>query len=74
MNSCILTYKRRMIGKEVLKLFEETGVQPTESLICTIDRLLTDYRIDVEKSFDSPELIGRIYSEARKIYDMKSQT
>ena len=63
-----------MVGEEVLKLFEETGVQPTEFLICTINRLLTDYRIDIEKSFDSPELIGKIYSEARKKYDMKSQT
>ena len=71
---CIRTYPRRFVGNEVCKLFKETGIEVTELLISIIDGLLTKYRTDIPTKFDSPELIGKIYSEARELYNMKSKS
>ncbi len=68
-SSCGKNLKRMYLGKEVLKLFENTGVKETEPLISIIDGLLTKHSTDIATRFDSPELIGEIYSEAKKLYN-----
>jgi hypothetical protein len=59
------------MGYEVRKLFEETGVKVTETLISIIDSLLTQYEEDIIKRFGSPTLIGEIYSKAKEQYNSR---
>jgi hypothetical protein len=68
-SGCIRSYPRRATGYEVRKLFENTGVKVTDTLISIIDRLLTEYDADILERFGSPALIEEIYSKAKEQYD-----
>jgi hypothetical protein len=72
-SGCVQNYARMHLGNEVDKLFEQTGVEVTKELISIINKLLDKYSEYIPMKFDSPELIGKIYSEARELYNMKSK-
>jgi len=63
-----ITSRRIRLGKEVLRLFEETGVEETELLVSIIDELLTEHRNEIPTKYKSPELIEKIYLEAKDLY------
>ena len=63
--------RRICLGKEVLRLFEQTGVEETEFLVSIIDELLTEHRNEIPTKYKSPELIGKIYSEAKNRYKVE---
>jgi hypothetical protein len=73
-NGCLQTLSRRYVGDQVLQLFKETGVKKTESLISIIEGLLTEYSNDIATRSESPSLIGKIYSQAKERYEMKSKS
>jgi len=73
-SGCISSYPRRYLGYQVRKLFEETGEKITKTLVSIIDEFLTKYEADIPTRFDSPELIGQIYSEVRETYLMRSKS
>ena len=68
-SGCIRDYPRRATGYEVRKLFEDTGVKVTDTLISIVNRLLTEYDVDILERFGSPALIGEIYSKAKERYE-----
>ena len=73
-SGCISSYPRRCLGYQVRKLFEEAGVEITKTLISIIDESLAKYEAYIPTRFNSPELIGQIYSEVRGAYLMKSKS